>query len=72
LLGPEFADAFQTVKDWPIVYVEEYVVRRRFQAPEEVRETVRELKECIKELRKETEVDSSDDEIFDDDGNGID
>lgn len=67
LLGPEFADAFQTVKDWPIVYVEEYVVRRRFQAPEEVRETVRELKECIKELRKETEVDSSDDEIFDDD-----
>lgn len=67
LLGPEFADAFKTVKDWPIVYVEEYVVRRRFQAPEEVKETVRELRECIDELRKETDVDPVDEVWLDDD-----
>lgn len=54
MLGVDFADAFDTVKDWPIVYVEEYVVRRRFQAPEELKETIRELKECMKELRDET------------------
>lgn len=71
LLGSEFTDAFDTVKNWPIVYVEEYVVRRRFQAPEELKETVRELRECMKELRAETSEpipsdDDDDDELPDD------
>jgi SpoVK/Ycf46/Vps4 family AAA+-type ATPase len=50
MLGPQFQDDFELVKDWPIVYVEEYVTRRRFEAPEELAETVRELRECMLEL----------------------
>lgn len=67
MLGTEYADAYDTVKSWPIVYVEEYVVRRRFQAPEELRETVRELEECIAELRQETDGETSCEMQFDPD-----
>lgn len=54
MLGHEFAADFDMVKDWPIAYVEEYTNRRRFMAPEELTETVRELQECMRELREES------------------
>jgi len=66
LLGPEFIEDFDLVKDWPIAYVEEYANRRRFLAPEELKETIRELKECMEELRTEANAKEQDDDSEDD------
>jgi len=73
LLGAEYASDFELVRTWPIVYVQEYVNRRRFQAPEELTETVKELQDCMDELRTETMEDhvalsSIDDDDDDDSG----
>ena len=75
LLGPEFESDFDLVKNWPIVYVEEYANRRRFMAPEELAETVRELQECMRELKCEANDDSRGQRLIhcdDDDDEGCD
>jgi hypothetical protein len=46
----EFSDALDTVKNWPIAYVEEYVKRRRFMSPEETLQSIEELTTRIKLL----------------------
>ena len=49
LLG-DYVDAFETVKDWPIAYIEEYVKRRRFMSPEETMTSIKELTSRIQIL----------------------
>jgi hypothetical protein len=52
VLGPKHADAFDTVKDWPIAFIEEYVKRRQFMTPEEAAESTIELARRVKRLEK--------------------
>lgn len=58
ILG-EYGDAFETVKDWPIAYISEYVKRRKFLTPEE---TIRSIDELTKRMTSLKE--SYDDEVF--------
>ena len=53
----EYIDGFDTVKEWPIAFIGEYVKRRRFMSPEEAVESVKELALRVEEMtsRKEEE-----------------
>jgi len=50
ILGPENESAFETVKEWPIAFVQEFVKRRRFMTVEEAEESTKELAARVKRL----------------------
>lgn len=52
VLGEEHAFAYDTVKDWPIAFIQEYVKRLRFMNPEEAASSVKELAQRVKRLKK--------------------
>lgn len=60
VLGDEHAFAYETVKDWPIAFIQEYVKRLRFMNPEEAAASVKELAHRVKRLKK---YDDDDDEV---------
>lgn len=62
VLGEQHSFAYDTVKDWPIAFIQEYVKRLRFMSPEEATASVKELAHRVKRLNKyddEDEVSSS-------------
>jgi ATPase family associated with various cellular activities (AAA) len=59
LLGPENESSFETVKDWPIAFVQEFVKRRRFMTVAEAEESTKELASRVKRL---TSYDDKDEE----------
>lgn len=59
LLGDENMDMFETVKDWPIAFIQEYVTRRRFMEKDEAMNSVRELQKRVERLS------TDDDEEYD-------
>lgn len=71
LLGPEAADVFDTVKDWPVAFVKEYIVRRKILGAEKALESVKGLQARVKELMEnygeENGVQADDPEDDDDD-----
>lgn len=50
ILGPYADDAFEQVKAWPVVFVNEYVKRRKYMDPEEIVDSMNELADRIKKL----------------------
>jgi ATPase family associated with various cellular activities (AAA) len=52
VLGTEHNDAYDTVKDWPIAFIHEYVKRLRFMTPGEAQESIKELAARVKRLSK--------------------
>ena len=59
MLG-EYSDAYEAVKEWPIAFIEEYVIRRRFMSKEEADDSLKELMGRVARLRKYRQ--SSDDQ----------
>jgi hypothetical protein len=51
LLGDEFKDSFEQVKDWPIAYIEEFKIRSRFMDKEEAQSSINELRARVKKLK---------------------
>jgi adenylate kinase family enzyme len=51
ILG-EYADGFETVKDWPIAFIQEYVKRRRFMSADEAAKSTEELARRVRRLDK--------------------
>jgi SpoVK/Ycf46/Vps4 family AAA+-type ATPase len=49
ILG-QHQDVFEDVKTWPIVFIEEYVTRRKFQTHEEATQSMLELAERVRRL----------------------
>jgi hypothetical protein len=52
VLGDKHSFAYDTVKDWPIAFIQEYVKRLRFMSPEEATASVKELAQRVKRLSK--------------------
>ena len=52
VLGEEHAAAYDTVKDWPIAFIQEYVKRLRFMSPTEAQASTRELAARVQRLSK--------------------
>lgn len=50
MLGEENQEMFDTVKDWPIAFIQEYVTRRRFMDKDEAAATAKELKKRVERL----------------------
>jgi hypothetical protein len=50
VLGSEHEDAYETVKEWPIAFIQEYVKRRRFMSQEEASNSIVELAKLVKRL----------------------
>jgi adenylate kinase family enzyme len=48
----QYADGFPLVKDWPIAFINEYVVRRTYLTSEEAAESVKELTKRVQSLSK--------------------
>lgn len=48
----KYSDGFKLVKDWPIAFINEYVVRRSYLTSEEAAESVKELTQRVKGLSK--------------------
>ena len=68
VLGDEHAFAYDTVKDWPIAFIQEYVKRLRFMNPEEAAASVKELAQRVKRLKKyDDEEESPIDKLGDED-----
>ena len=59
VLGDERADAFETVKNWPIAFIQEYVKRLNFMTPEEAVSATKELAHRVQRLSR---YDSDDEE----------
>ena len=68
VLGKEHSFAYDTVKDWPIAFIQEYVKRLRFMNPEEAASSVKELAQRVKRLKKyDDDDDATADKIGDED-----
>ena len=52
VLGKEHSDAYETVKDWPIAFIHEYVKRRRFMDISEAANSTKELALRVDRLKK--------------------
>lgn len=52
VLGEEYADGFETVKMWPIAFIQEYVKRRKFSSADEAANSTKELAKRVKRLDK--------------------
>lgn len=50
LLGSDAADVFDTVKDWPVAFVKEYIIRRKIVGAQKALVSVKELQARVKEL----------------------
>lgn len=50
LLGTEAADVFDLVKDWPVAFVKEYMIRRKIVGADKALESVKELQTRVAEL----------------------
>jgi len=61
VLGKENEHVFDTVKDWPIAFIQEYVKRLKFMSPEEAEESIKELAQRVQRLS--SYEDSDEDEI---------
>lgn len=51
ILG-DYVDVFELVKDWPVAFIKEYIVRRKILGAEAALESVKELKKRVKDLMK--------------------
>lgn len=51
ILG-EFKDGYEDVKDWPVAFIQEYVKRRKFMSPNDVKKSMEELAKRIKRLEQ--------------------
>lgn len=72
VLGNEHAFAYETVKDWPIAFIQEYVKRLRFMNPEEAAASVKELAQRVKRLKKyDDEEESAFDKLAGDDKGSV-
>lgn len=60
VLGP-YVDGFETVKDWPIAFIGEYVKRRRFMRPDEAEASLKELTLRVAEMTERQDRGSSHD-----------
>lgn len=60
ILGPDNESSFETVKDWPIAFVQEFVKRRRFMTVEEAEESTKELAARVKRLSSYDDKDEAD------------
>lgn len=54
VLGP-YVDGYESVKDWPIAFIGEYVKRRRFMRPDEAEASLKELTRRVAELSENHE-----------------
>jgi len=63
MLGP-YDDAFEAVKNWPVAFVNEYVIRRRLLGPEKALAALDDLKKRVVRLMGEST--SEEDEVDDD------
>lgn len=52
ILGPKHKDAYESVKDWPVAFIQEYVKRRKFMSSEEAKSSTVELAMRVKRLEK--------------------
>jgi ATPase family associated with various cellular activities (AAA) len=59
ILGNDYLDSFEMVKDWPIAFIQEYVKRRKFMTQGEAEESIRELAMRVKRLDKYEEEDGT-------------
>jgi hypothetical protein len=62
VLGEYADEAYDTVKYWPVVFIEEYVIRRRFMSANETAASIRELQKRVDALKKYEDDDAGDDE----------
>lgn len=60
VLGP-YVDGFETVKEWPIAFIGEYVKRRRFMRPDEAEASLKELTLRVAEMTERHERSTSGD-----------
>lgn len=63
----EYADGFEIVKDWPIVFVREYVKQRRFKSPQDAEKAVKRLAARVKKLQKYNDEDDINYDVVADD-----
>lgn len=61
-LGPENEHLFDQVKKWPIVYVQELVIRRKFMDEKDAVASMRELQKRVGELDKYSALNDSDED----------
>lgn len=59
ILGKDHVDAYDSVKHWPVAFIQEYVKRRRFMTPKEAEISIKELAQRADDITK----DSFDDDI---------
>lgn len=57
VLGEEHASALETVKEWPIAFIQEYVKRRQFMTSEEAEASTKELATRVQRLKKYEDTD---------------
>jgi adenylate kinase family enzyme len=55
----DYVDGYDTVKDWPIAFINEYVVRRTYLSSDEAAESVKELAKRVKSLEKYRDEDDA-------------
>lgn len=65
VLGSLADEAFDIVKNWPIVFIEEYVIRRRFMSAAEATSTIKELQKRVDSLKKYEEDDAEENNLTD-------
>jgi len=53
----KYADGFEIVKDWPIAFINEYVIRRRYLSAVDAAESVKELTRRVADLSRYKQVD---------------
>lgn len=59
VLGEEYKDAFDVVKEWPIAFIQEYVKRRKFMNSDEAIASTEELALRVKRLERYNDVDDT-------------
>ena len=56
----EYVDGFDVVKDWPVSYVLEYVIRRRYSSAEEAATSLKELASRVADLNHYDDEENTD------------
>lgn len=67
MLGPENEDVFEMMKSWPIAFIEEYTIRRKFMTKEEALSSIKELQKRVDRLGSADDDDDEPAEAEDDD-----
>jgi hypothetical protein len=65
----QYIDAFDIVKEWPIAYIEEYVIRRKFQSKEKAIESIKEIRQRLLNCSSDYKLNRDDNE--DDDNESV-